>query len=509
MKKTLGLAGITINAMALIAPGAFLWTTYQLQSVPSSAPNMWFAVFIATVVAFFTAVAYAALAKRYPRAGTGSAYYFAEAAFLEKEEHRHFRFARLSRYVVGWASHLYYWVYPGVMVSFMGTLIIYIGQTFNPHFAETAPDKIAVCILFALIVGLFSYLGTRSSTFVNAFVNIIQIVALLSFSVLAILFRLRHPALSYLHPDWLSVIRPHDLSGLIFQSTIAILLMVGFESATAFAAEAKNPGRDIHRGVILSLLIQAGLFYFIEYFAANFFIGGFYKNTAGTGFAAAGGSVAPIGDLAVVIGNGFFHGQGIFFAIILAVTVVIALIGTALSCTNTGVRITYAMGKDKELPEIFSFLHSRYNTPHFAVIFLTLISASIGSFGVLNIDNLTRVALVSNIGTFLLYAMVGIISVIVFLPGTSLLKNKVALASLSAAVLNILMLTGVIFFAVTSGGNTQKDTVIAAAVSLLFLAAGFIYLFIRKFFYGVSLLCTKDYRENRLASGAITLAFGN
>jgi len=37
MKPTLGLTGLTINAMALIAPGAFLWTTYQLQAAPGSA----------------------------------------------------------------------------------------------------------------------------------------------------------------------------------------------------------------------------------------------------------------------------------------------------------------------------------------------------------------------------------------------------------------------------------------------------------------------------------------
>src|SRR5471032_2339539 len=37
---TLGLLGATVNAMALIAPGAFLWITYQLQAaatVPSGA----------------------------------------------------------------------------------------------------------------------------------------------------------------------------------------------------------------------------------------------------------------------------------------------------------------------------------------------------------------------------------------------------------------------------------------------------------------------------------------
>jgi APA family basic amino acid/polyamine antiporter len=48
MKPTLSLTGVTINAMALIAPGAFLWTTYEVQAQPGSASNMWFAAFIAT-----------------------------------------------------------------------------------------------------------------------------------------------------------------------------------------------------------------------------------------------------------------------------------------------------------------------------------------------------------------------------------------------------------------------------------------------------------------------------
>jgi hypothetical protein len=33
MKKTLGLTGVTVNAMALIAPGAFLWITFQLRPI--------------------------------------------------------------------------------------------------------------------------------------------------------------------------------------------------------------------------------------------------------------------------------------------------------------------------------------------------------------------------------------------------------------------------------------------------------------------------------------------
>ena len=32
IKRTLNLTSLTVNAMALIAPGAFLWTTFQLQA---------------------------------------------------------------------------------------------------------------------------------------------------------------------------------------------------------------------------------------------------------------------------------------------------------------------------------------------------------------------------------------------------------------------------------------------------------------------------------------------
>src|SRR5580704_11199695 len=137
MKRTLGLTGITINAMALIAPGAFLWTTFQEQSAYGFA-SMWASVFIATCCALLTASCYAILAKQYPQAGAGSSYFYAEAAFLEKESHDHFKLARIAKLIVGLAAHIYYWVYPGVMVTFMGILIVFIVQQFNSNLL-TAP----------------------------------------------------------------------------------------------------------------------------------------------------------------------------------------------------------------------------------------------------------------------------------------------------------------------------------------------------------------------------------
>ncbi len=79
MKPTLSLTGLTFNAMALIAPGAFLWLTYQeqcLYGAPMAGNSMWFGFLIALVLCLATAVSYAELSKLYP--GAGSSYLYAE-----------------------------------------------------------------------------------------------------------------------------------------------------------------------------------------------------------------------------------------------------------------------------------------------------------------------------------------------------------------------------------------------------------------------------------------------
>ena len=71
MKKTLGLTGLTMNAMALIAPGAFLWLTFQIQSMygqPMAGLAVWFGILAAILLCYATAISYAELSKLYPGA---------------------------------------------------------------------------------------------------------------------------------------------------------------------------------------------------------------------------------------------------------------------------------------------------------------------------------------------------------------------------------------------------------------------------------------------------------
>ncbi len=500
-----------MNAMALIAPGAFLWLTFAPQAAEgSTGPAMWMGIVIALLLCLATAMCYAELAKLYP--GTGSSYYFAEQSFLNHE--KAWKYARLSKFIVGWGSHLYYWIYPGFMVGVTGLFCGFVIGTLYPNFMSATNPGImfmaAVAIVFSFAVAYIAHRGVNGSTAVNIAINVIQITGLVVFSVMAIGYRTSHPpgsiAFNYdgqsgatytyefatvkqttngtttdvidrdkdgnpkpkldaagqpvafkidypehddkgvfqAHPNGASVIGVHNIGFAFVQATVAILILVGFESVTSMGGEAKNAKRDVPIAVIASLVIQGGFCYLLEYFAANYFLNSAYP------LSTASGSSAPIGDMMIIIGDSVFgQGHGRTFMLIEAFTVFLALIGTTLSCMNTAARVTYAMGKDNEVPEHFGMLHSENLTPHRAIWILAAISALVGvvtiavpfgdaaamsdatikalpqgfwsSFGYTSHDamaampnTLTLVALASNFGTFLLYALSCIVCMVGF-----------------------------------------------------------------------------------------------
>jgi len=194
MKQSLGVTGLTMNAMALIAPGAFLWLTFYSQATTgATAPSMWMGIVIALLLCMATAICYAEMAKIYP--GTGSSYYFAEQAFLNS--HGAWRYARLSKFIIGWGSHLYYWIYPGVMVAYMGILCGYVVGTLRPDIMSASnPGPIfmmLVAVAFSFLIAYIAHRGINGATSVNVIINFVQITALIVFSVMALGYRLHHP----------------------------------------------------------------------------------------------------------------------------------------------------------------------------------------------------------------------------------------------------------------------------------------------------------------------------
>jgi amino acid transporter len=472
MKKTLGLTGVTMNAMALIAPGAFLWTTFQIQaSNTGGGTDMWTGVVAALIVAFLTAVAFSEMARKYPEAGAGGSYYFAEKAFLDRDKAHHQKYARISKFFTGWAAHLFYWVYPGVMVAFMSIIITYICGQFGVNLG--IPVQILVAVAFAAFVGFIAVRGISGSTNVAIAINVIQLVSLIGFSALAIAFRFSNPlhATQWVHTAAPSIIFPHNLSAMLFQSTIAILILVGFESSTSLAGETINPKRDIPRGVLLSLIIQGLFAYLLEYFAANYALCEklTFTNPDGsilTGIDAAAASGAPIGDMTIMIGNALLGGNGFALMIVIAFTVALAILGTTLAAMNTAVRVSFAMAQDNEMPELLGALHGKYATPHIGVWVLVVVSAIIGSIGVLSVTALTGITLASNIGTFVLYALICFLTFVTFVGRSEFHGIKHAVIPLLGLVGNIALLLAILFIGLTTPGVSADATKLAIYITV-------------------------------------------
>jgi APA family basic amino acid/polyamine antiporter len=603
-RGTLGVTGLTINAMALIAPGAFLWLTFQMQSLygaPVAGMAMWFGILFALLLCFATAISYSELAKLYP--GPGSSYLYAEQAFLSKT--KAYKFARMAKFITGWASHLYYWVYPGVMVGVTAILGGFLLSQFFPDtFSGTYNSPLFMflfCFVFALGVSYIAFRGVTGTTAVNMVINIIQITALLVFSVMAIGYRAQHPqgstgfhlsngiAVNYqvaqvaqkdgkgnpvpvldaagkpnldkegkplfqmqdamdekvgmpvpadkegkpvtdlklaapftvdykdgaitkddkgnevfnYHSSAGSVVHPHGFNFIFIQAAIAILILVGFESVTAMGDEAKHPKRDIPRAVLLSLAIQGVVCYLIEYFAANYLLHNGYT------MPNAGASGAPVGDMMVIVGTWLFgsYAAGKAFMLVQAFTVFLALIGTTLSCLSTGARVTYAMGRDEEVPSHFGLLHGKTMSPYRAIWVLGVISAVIGiftvlvymggqstppaaldkhnfwySFGIFSPEMYTKlpntlliVTLISNFGTFMLYMITCFIAMVAFKEHHSFNGVKHMVIPILGLLANLVIMLFYLVGPFTVAGMSWKEPYIALGFCMVWGIYGAVY----------------------------------
>jgi amino acid transporter len=487
VKATLGLTGVTVNAMALIAPGAFLWITYQLQAAATApdgssvATDMWPGIMLALVLCFLTAYSYGELARIYPEAGFGSCYYFAEKAFLDRENATHHKWARLAKIVTGWAAHLFYWVYPGVMVAMMATLLGYMWTAVTGGTLAT-PVLFAICAVFSALTGYIAFRGVTGSTFTAFMINVIQITSLVLFSCLAIYYRWHNPegVSTWTFSGLSDVVMPHSLQGVLVQSTIAVLILVGFESCTALAAETKDPHKNIPRGVILSLVIQGLICYLFEYAAACYMVGDKLTGTDPTGKALAGmdaaaASSAPIGDMALQLGNAVFGGLGFALMMTIAVTVALAILGTTLSCMNTAVRVSYAMAQDKEMPEILNVMHGRFATPHRMIWVLVVVSALIGMIGVTSVVGLTGIGLASNFGTFILYGLTCIWTIVAFAGRKDYSAVKHFVVPAIGLVLNVAMVISILYLYVIGNADAQHEAYICFAIAGAWAAISLIY----------------------------------
>jgi basic amino acid/polyamine antiporter, APA family len=301
---------------------------------------IWAAFVLAIVLAFFTAVAYAELVTKYPRAA-GAALYANKAFGI---------------------SFLTFMVAFAVMASGLtsaSTLARAFGGDYLAEFVSV--PTVLVAIGFLAVVAAINLRGIGESVRLNVALTLVELGGLLLVVVIgaaALLDGGGDPGRALEIKEGEALI-PAVMAG----AGLAFYAMIGFEDSVNVAEEARDPERDYPRALFGGLLI-AGLVY----------LG---VSTVATMAVPTGTLAASSGPLLEVVQLGPLAVSTEVFAVI----ALFAVSNSALINMIMASRLLYGMSTQRIVPGAFSRVLPNRRTPFVAIAFTTLLGVILVSTG--------------------------------------------------------------------------------------------------------------------------------
>ena len=242
------------------------------------------------------------------------------------------------------------------------------------------PTIIGIPIVFNflafIIVAFVTWIlviGIKESARVNNLLVILKI---------AILFFFIGIGAMYVKPENWTPFFPNGLSGVWTGASLIFFAFIGFDAISTTAEECKNPGKDLPRGILWSLIICT-----LIYVATAAVLTGIITwNQLGVADPLA----AALSYLQLDWAAGIFS-----FSAVVAMTAVLIVFQLGQP------RIFFAMSRDGLLPKVFAKVHPKYKTPHVTTIWTGVAVAVFSSFA-----NLNEIVELTNIGTLFAFALV-------------------------------------------------------------------------------------------------------
>ena len=396
----------------IIGTGIFVLTGKA--AATSAGPGIVVSFVIAGTVAALAALCYAELASCVPV--SGSAYTYTYATLGE-----------FLAWIVGWGLILEYSLgaatvaigWSGYFCDFLSAtfgLVIPKALTTNPFDGGIAnlPAALIILAITALLVR-----GIRESDAVNKTIVAIKLAVVVFFIAVGA---------GHIRPQNWHPFAPFGLSGIVNGAGLVFFAYIGFDAVSTSAEEARNPARDLPRGILASLVICTVL-----YIIVSAVLTGIVPYTQLD-------VPSPVSASLISLGLGW-AGAIVAFGAIAGLTTVllVSLYGQS--------RIFYAMSRDRLLPAIFSTVHPSLRTPYVSSILIGIVCAAVAAVGRLDV-----VANLVNIGTLAAFALVSIGIVVLRrrepglargfrVPGSPVVPILSALASLALIVKGLPLLT--------------------------------------------------------------------
>ncbi|HNV97904.1 MAG TPA: amino acid permease [Chitinophagales bacterium] len=363
LKRTLSVRDLTFFGIAaIIGAGSF---SSMGSACASGGPGVIILFMLCGVACGFTAMCYAEFASRIPVAG--SAYTYAYTSFGE-----------IIAWIIGWALLMEYSI-GNIYVAFAWSdyfenLLNLIGvhmpswTTTNYRAAHAelgdawtqAPVIGGLHIIFDLpallinfLITWLVYVGVQESK------NVSNLMVMVKLSIIVLVIAV---GIFYIDIDnWTPIndlgersFMPNGFGGVMAGVAAVFFAYIGFDAVSTMAEEAKNPQRDLPRGMIYSLVICT-----IVYIILSLVLTGmaYYKDLA------VGDPLAEVFKM---------HDVGWMEAII-SIAAVAAMTSVILVFQMGQPRIWMSMSRDGLLPKKFEEIHPKYKTPGFSTIVTGLV----------------------------------------------------------------------------------------------------------------------------------------
>lgn len=344
LSRNLSLFTITmIGVGGMIGAGIFVLTGI---AAGVAGPALVLVFLLNGIVTLLTGMVYAELGSAFPEAGGG---------YLWVKE----GLGGAQGFLAGWMSWFAHVVAGSLYALGFGRFASEIWIAANlPNFNLT-PEQLTLVFMtiIILIFTVINYAGASETGLVGNIVTMTKIMILAFFVLFGIAAMFRIPDLS---SRFFSNFMPNGYMSILIAMGLTFIAFEGYEIIAQSGEEVINPQRNVPRAVFLAIGIAVSIYILVS-------------------ITAIGATTPPAGietylylgekkEIAVVEVAQQVFPFGVGGAILL-ISGLVSTMSALNATTYSSSRVSFAMGRDHNLPGLFARIHNRRHTPYLAVIF--------------------------------------------------------------------------------------------------------------------------------------------
>ncbi len=328
-----------IGVGAMIGAGIFVLTGI---AAGVAGPALLLVFLLNGVVTLFAAAAYAELGSSFHHAGGG--YLYVKTGLKDPQG-----------FMSGWMSWFAYVVACALYGLGFGAYFKQALPLVGLEHLQTpllTPDKWAA----VAVVAVFAFINYRGASEAGGAGNIVTMGKILLLAV----FIGFGVAMTVHRPDWQLTFTqnflPNGIGNVFIAMGLTFIAFEGYEIIAQCSEEVRAPERNVPRAIFLSLLIVVPIYLLVAFAALG---------AAEPGDMSSWQYLGKLKETALVdVARNFFPGGGLLILIGGLFSTMSALNATIYSSS----RVSFAMGRDRNLPSWFGKVHPHRKTPHWAIL---------------------------------------------------------------------------------------------------------------------------------------------